>query len=399
MREQRFWAGVLLAATLAPSSAEACGGFFCDGGATPPVQSAERVIFTHAGGVVTAYVQIEYQGNPDDFAWVIPVPALPRLSTASPAIFDAIDQLTAPTFEFRYRDRVETIKDDASGGCGNGAPASTTSYRDRTASGSNVRVLGMSNVGPYETTTITSDNPNTIANWLVGHGYRLPRDADVILGDYVRKRSYFVALRLRSDATAGTLAPLVLSYAGDEPCIPLKITALASTDVLDVTAFVVSRARAISSTYGEALPRYENVRPVPSGVGGALTTYWLVAQDAVREGGGRALVTELATPVSRLLADPLSAPVHDLLSQGPYLTRLFTRIRREDMLSDPAFVYRDDFPEVGNRHAVDLRGQPGYGQLWRVRAPGTALALLPLPLLGVALWRRRSRRPGATGRL
>ncbi len=395
MRGQRFWAGMLVLAAIGrPSSARACGGFFCDGGAAPPVQSSERVIFTHRDGVVTAYVQIQYQGDPDNFAWVIPVPALPRLGTASPAIFDAMDQLTAPTFEFHYRDRVETIKDDASGGCGNGGPRATTSYRDRTDSGSNVRVIGMSSVGPFETTTITSDNPNTIANWLVDHGYRLPRDADVILADYVRRRSYFVALRLRSDATSGTLAPIVLSYVGDEPCIPLKITALASTDVLDVTTFLVSRGRAVSTTYGEALPRYNLVRPVPGGVGGAPTTYWLVAQDAVREAGGRAFVTELATPVSRLAGDPLAEPVRELLAEGPYLTRLFTRIRREDMLADPGFSYRDDLVDVGNRHPVDLSDQPAFGRVFRVRVPGTALALAPFPLVGLALWRRRcARRP------
>src|SRR5262249_8744021 len=64
--------------TLSPASAaQACGGFFCTN--APVDQSAERIIFAvnEAAGTIDAYVQINYTGSPDQFAWVVPVPNPP----------------------------------------------------------------------------------------------------------------------------------------------------------------------------------------------------------------------------------------------------------------------------------------------------------------------------------
>ena len=61
---------------LAPAPSHACGGFFCS--ATPVDQTAERIIFTvNDDGTITAYIQIRYTGEKDNFAWIIPVPAPP----------------------------------------------------------------------------------------------------------------------------------------------------------------------------------------------------------------------------------------------------------------------------------------------------------------------------------
>jgi hypothetical protein len=58
--------GVWLAAALVvgggllPSSASACGGFFCSQ-AQPVNQAAERIVFAHHGdGTVTAVIEIQY---------------------------------------------------------------------------------------------------------------------------------------------------------------------------------------------------------------------------------------------------------------------------------------------------------------------------------------------------
>lgn len=375
------------AAVLAAPAAWACGGFFCDGGPQPPVQASERVVFTQRGDEVTAHVQIQYQGDPDDFAWVIPVPAEPRITTASPRIFDELDALTAPLFEFRYRHRTDVVRDDAEGGCG-GTAAASGGLQDRSDTEANVRVLGMANVGPYATTTLTSDDPNALVNWLIDNGYRLPANAGAILAGYVDKRSYFVALRLRSSVFTGTLEPIAFTYRGQEPCIPLRITALASTDVLDVTAFVIADARATSTNYSDAQPAYADVRPDPARVGGAPTTYWLIAQSAVAAAGGRAFVTEIATPVSRWDDAPVAPETRAVLGQGRYLTRLFTRIRREDMIADPMFRFTRELPDVDNRHVVDLTDDPFYARARRV--PPAAWAALPLPILGFWLRRRRA---------
>ena len=87
---------VLLVLVASPGLAGACGGFFCT---TIPVdQAAERIIFTMDEGTITTYVQINYVGRPEDFAWVLPMPAVPKVDTAEMTTFRDLDRLTTPVY-------------------------------------------------------------------------------------------------------------------------------------------------------------------------------------------------------------------------------------------------------------------------------------------------------------
>ena len=94
-----------LSIVAAPGAAFACGGFFCDPGPTNLTainQNAERIVFVRdtEANRVSAYIQIRYEGDPVDFAWVVPVVSRPELDTADPNLFDAFDRATAPQFIF-----------------------------------------------------------------------------------------------------------------------------------------------------------------------------------------------------------------------------------------------------------------------------------------------------------
>jgi hypothetical protein len=70
---------VLLAGTLAPRLADACGGTFCDGGpqVMPVDQTGETIVFwvDESGSEphTEAHIQIQYEGDAERFAWIIPV--------------------------------------------------------------------------------------------------------------------------------------------------------------------------------------------------------------------------------------------------------------------------------------------------------------------------------------
>ncbi len=59
---------------LLPNAAEACGCFAPPSPAEPVVQAGERIVFSHKDGKVTAHIQIQYQGDADEFAWLVPMP-------------------------------------------------------------------------------------------------------------------------------------------------------------------------------------------------------------------------------------------------------------------------------------------------------------------------------------
>src|SRR3954447_17704337 len=89
-------AGLMATLIATPQRAHACGGFFCS--TTPIDQSGEQIIFSVSQSHVTAHIQISYQGQAKDFAWVVPVQTKPTLSVGSQAVFQALSQRTSPQF-------------------------------------------------------------------------------------------------------------------------------------------------------------------------------------------------------------------------------------------------------------------------------------------------------------
>src|SRR5215469_9657353 len=81
---------------LMPGASLACGGFFTSG--TPLDQNIERIIFAVAPSSMTVYEQINYSGSASDFAWVLPVPSMPKLETTPLSTFRNLDQQTVPRF-------------------------------------------------------------------------------------------------------------------------------------------------------------------------------------------------------------------------------------------------------------------------------------------------------------
>src|SRR5690606_35080337 len=81
--------------------ASACGCF------APPIptpeeatfavnQQAEQIIFEVADGRVSAHVRIFYQGEPEEFAWLLPMPNVPDLELSNGLLFGLVDEQTRP---------------------------------------------------------------------------------------------------------------------------------------------------------------------------------------------------------------------------------------------------------------------------------------------------------------
>lgn len=381
-----------------PEPAEACGGFFCNGGGagpTPVVQAAERVIFEQrADGTVRAYVQIRYDqqgGPPIGFSWIIPVMDVPEVGIAEAATFDQLDTATAPQFRF-----ISNAAPVASGGGGGGCSGSSSlAGRSAGDEGGTMDVEGVmvwesARVGEYETATIGGDTAEQLLEWLDLNGYDIPAEAGDILGEYVAEGHLFVAFKYAPiGAGSGTLDPVVLTYRGEKPCVPLRITAIASTPVLDVMVLAFGPRRAMpEGSYLLTEPAYAAIRPDFSMA--TQTTYGTEVMRAIDAAGGRAFVTEYAAP-SDSLGGLTDLEAQALVARNPYVTRFYTRLTPEAMTVDPEFVFPGG-EDVARLHVIDItppmaRAGATTSPLRWAAGPGV-LALAGLALL----FRRRSTR-------
>jgi len=329
-------AAIVIVVMLAPGSVQACGGFFCT---TIPVdQAAERIIFTLDDGSISTYVQINYQGRPEDFAWVLPLPSVPKVDTADMATFRDLDRLTQPVYLPPRPPACIPMPAMA-------APA------PQAAAGSSTTVLASGEVGPFGYHVVTSPDPNDMVAWLRDNGYRITDEMVPLIKQYTDDGLVFLAMRLKPGERSQDIVPVKLTYDASLASIPLRLPAVAATPDMPVVVWIFGRDQAAPLNYVPLTIADSEVKFTPFGS----NDYLQVVSSAVDQAGGRAFVTELAQPTSamRAASDPTATL---LMQQYPYLTRLYTRISPDEMTIDPTFDVSPGLPNVSNVH--DLRERP-----------------------------------------
>ena len=385
--------------------AQACGGFFCNGGGgggpTPVVQAAERVIFEQrADGKVRAYVQIRYDqvgGPPIGFSWIIPVTGVPEVGIAEAATFDQLDAATAP--QFRFINNASPVASGGSGGCGSstGDFASASGARSFGAEGvmdvDGVTVWGTSRVGNYETATISGERTEDLLEWLELNGYDIPEAASEIIGEYVEEGHLFVAFKYDPIGPGtGTLDPVVLTYEGDKPCVPIRITSIASTPILDIMVMAFGNRRsATEGGFATTEPDYDAIRP--DFTMGTNTTYAVEVLRSIEDAGGRAFVTEYAAPTEEV-SGVSDREAQALLDRNAFVTRFYTRLTPEAMTVDPEFIFPGG-DAVARLHVIDITPRTASAS---ASTGALRFAMAPFALGSATLaflWRRRRRQQAA----
>ena len=225
--------------------AYACGGLFCDN--TQPVnQVAERILFAPDSETDTMHmhVQLTYQGPPDDFGWLLPVPAGTQFGLSRPALFSELDSRYQPTFTLRRIQAEYCPPRNRSGGIEFAAQASPEALDQEPA----VQVTSQNQVGPYDQVTLNATTVEALVEWLETNGYQVPPNAEESLSPYLENYE-FLAIKLASGRESGDIQPVALSYTGTIASIPLRPTAVAADPDMGVIVHLLGPHRGIPSNF------------------------------------------------------------------------------------------------------------------------------------------------------
>lgn len=303
---------VVGALAAAPNAAHACGGFFCSNSA-PTVQTSERIVFgVEPDGTVETHVQIVYTGTAPRFAWILPVPSLPELALGTDALFSALDDATSPRFPLERRTDgrcrpVPSCRFHPS--CATPPPTpppppppADAGPRDLgMVDGTGVMVFTRENVGAFDAVVLTAVDAATLVNWLRVNGYDIPAVSTPLLQAYVDAGDFFVALRLQPGRDTGEIQPLVLRYDEPEPCIPIRLTSIATVPDMPITAYVLGASYATPLNYAFIDP------PETLGLWMGGASYTEEITRLANEAGGRAFATDYAeaTPSIEIHTEPI----------------------------------------------------------------------------------------------
>lgn len=244
---------LLLASLVLPTEAAACGGFFCNR-SQPVDQAAEQIVFAvdDEANKIDMHVQITYEGDAEEFAWVVPVGGLPELFVSTDTLFSLIGQQTNKWFSLQYTEEGNCLNDMQRGG---DVALSTDSETDgggfdeQPPSDPGVEVIEEAVVGPYDTVILLATDTEALLTWLQDNGYDIPDAVEPKLAPYVADGAHFVALKLAKDKEAGDIAPLGLTYSGTEPSVPIQLTSIAAAPDMPLQVTVFGNHRYVPDSY------------------------------------------------------------------------------------------------------------------------------------------------------
>ncbi len=236
----------LVLAMGAPREAQACGGCFIPPG-DPTVVTGHRMAMTVSSTQSTLWDSIQYSGEPEDFAWVLPVKPGARIEAANAAFFDVLEALTATRIVAPYVD----CGGGSSGGC-----FGATQYASEDSAGGDggdgdptlgggpaVEVVHHGNVGPYETVTLSTDTPGALNLWLSDHGYNVDGTSQPIIDQYVAEGFDFIALRLQPGKGVQQMTPVRIVSEGANVTLPLRMVSIGTGAETPIILYVIGEGR------------------------------------------------------------------------------------------------------------------------------------------------------------
>jgi hypothetical protein len=372
---------LLLASALAWSAstetAHAFCGFYVGGAGTKLFNNATQVAIMREGTRTVLSMQNNYEGPPQNFAMVVPVPVVlqkENVKTLPKDLFDKLDSLDAPRLvEYWEQDPCYKPKydsyayDERSAKSASMAPPAPMQKRE-------VRVEARFSVGEYDIVILSANDSGALNDWLTEQKYAIPAGAEPFFRPYIASGSKFFvakvnASKVRFEGNQATLSPLRFHYDSESFSLPVRLGLMNAKGPQDLIVHILAQGKRyeVANYPNVTIPTNFNVKEAARKDFG--TFYASLYDETVKRHPG-AVVTEYSWDAST--CDPCPGPPldeADLMTlggdaipnmrdngggRGTVLTRLHARYTQESLGDD--LVFTAAAPIVGGReHVIDER--------------------------------------------
>jgi len=282
---------VAFACAIRERPAQACGGCF-----SRPTENTvvtdHRMAFSVSTQQTVLWDQIKYSGDPTEFSWVLPVRPGAVVELSHDEWFAALDATTSPSIA----GPVLNCGGRSTGGCVGFVGGSSKSAGFSTGTGPGVQVISQTVVGPYDTVTLQSTDPNALDTWLNANGFFLPDTFRPTVAGYVTAGFDFIALRLRPDQGVQSMQPVRIVTPGADATLPLRMVAAGVGAQVGITLYVISEGRyeAKAPFFNDVIEDSKLVWFQPQG----RSNYQELSQQLMQNHNGRTWLTEYSQPTS-----------------------------------------------------------------------------------------------------
>lgn len=227
----------LLSVMTTTERANACGGCFVSESESTQV-TGHRMILSISNDQTTLYDQIQYSGDPAEFAWVLPIRGQVQVGLSSDALFSLLEQETAVTINSPFISCPQ-----GTNSCDDGYLSGGGSAAEGGSGPGGVEIIAQEVVGPYETVQLSANDPGALNTWLDEHGYNIPPSIEPIIDAYVADGFDFLALRLAPGKGVSSMKPVRVTTPGAGPVLPLRMVAAGAGEKTAITLWVMAEGR------------------------------------------------------------------------------------------------------------------------------------------------------------
>jgi hypothetical protein len=246
----RLFGALAGAALTLSTAAHAFCGFYVAGGGAELFNNATQVVLMRDGTRTVLSMQNNYQGPPENFAMVVPVPVVLKkenVKTLPRDVFTRVDTLAAPRLvEYWEQDpcaareeQERMVEEEAA--MDKAAPMASGGI-----GGLGVKVEAQFTVGEYEVVVLSAKDALGLETWLKLNKYNIPAGAEPLFRPYIQQgMKFFVAKvdvkKVTFENGMAMLSPLRFHYDSEKFELPVRLGLINAKEKQDLIVHVLAK--------------------------------------------------------------------------------------------------------------------------------------------------------------
>jgi len=369
-----------IVAQLAGPAAAFCG-FYVAKADSKLFNKSSKVVLSRDGQTTAITMASDYEGEPKEFAVVIPVPTFierKQIGVVEMKTIDHLDGYTAPRLvEYHDSDPCAPLLMPMVMRGGAQAAPSSTAEANRLRDYRGVNVEANYDVGEYDVSILSAQESDGLVNFLNDNGYKIPAGADAVLGSYIKQKMRFFIAKVNIDRMAKLgntyLRPLQVRYETPKFMLPIRLGTVNANGPQDLIIYALTRNGRVETANYRTVKLPSDIN-VPLFVKDDFPTFYKSMFDrAVARENMRAVFVEYAWDMAwcdPCAAEPLSnkelvalgarwiagdddKPFRSVQGANAYVTRLHVRYDAQSFPEDLVLTETRDRSNFQGRYVLN----------------------------------------------
>jgi hypothetical protein len=259
----RLKSGVALAAILAQlaataGTASAFCGFYVAKANSKMFNKSSKVVLARIGQQTAITMASDYEGKPDEFALVVPVPSFiekSQISVVDTKTIDHLDAYTAPRLvQYFDENPCQPLAQVQVLALSGDRMATAAAMPPPPSAYPGVKVEARYDVAEYDISILSAEQSDGLIKWLTDNGYKIPAGAEPVISSYIKQKMHFFVAKVNvkrlNDLGRAYLQPLQVRYETAKFMLPLRLGTVNANGPQDLTIYALTRrGRVEASNY------------------------------------------------------------------------------------------------------------------------------------------------------